>query len=376
MATNSISQNKSRGPSLDWIVTTNGVVTSAVSSQPWSGEANVHVSVVNWVKSPDGRVNPMLNGAPVCGITSALRTGSARPDPVQLPSNQGICFQGPIPAAMGFIIDESEANSLRSDPSAPYTDVVRRYLMGDDIASDPRQEPSRWIIDFGYRSLEEAFRYELALDIVRQRVRPQRLKNRDRGFRERWWQFGRPRGEMRSAIGSFSRYIGANRVGKRLLFVWVDAAWCPGDKVVAFAFDGWFHFGVLLSRTHCAWAWMLSSTLKADLNYTPTSAFETFPWPQPSEEQHSAIGDLAKRLVERRSEICLERQIGLTKLYNEVDEGAYRDLKELHVALDEAVAAAYGWPASVAHDPDESNRRLLELNRAIAAGEVEYRPFD
>jgi hypothetical protein len=80
-------------------------------------------------------------------------------------------------------------------------------------------------------------------------------------------------------------------------------------------------------------------------------------------------------MIARRSEICLERQIGLTTLYNEVDEGAYRDLKDLHGGLDEAVAAAYGWPASVAHDPAESNRRLLELNRAIAAGEVPYHPF-
>jgi hypothetical protein len=52
------------------------------------------------------------------------------------------------------------------------------------------------------------------------------------------------------------------------------------------------------------------------------------------------------------------------------------DLYELHRELDEAVAAAYGWPASAAHDPAESNRLLLELNRAIAAGEVEYDPFD
>ena len=81
----------------------------------------------------------------------------------------------------------------------------------------------------------------------------------------------------------------------------------------------------------------------------------------------------AGRLLDR---VSVERQIGLTKLYNEVDDGAYRDLKELHDALDEAVAAAYGWPASAAHHPAESNRLLLELNRAIAAGEAEYRPFD
>ena len=37
--------------------------------------------------------------------------------------------------------------------------------------------------------------------------------------------------------------------------------------------------------------------------------------------------------------------------------------------------AAYGWPVSAAHDPQESNRLLLVLNRAIAAGEIDYRPF-
>lgn len=88
------------------------------------------------------------------------------------------------------------------------------------------------------------------------------------------------------------------------------------------------------------------------------------------------MADVARVLIARRSEICLERQIGLTKLYNEVDDGAYRDLAEQHEALDEAVAAAYGWAASAAHDPHESNRLLLQLNRAIVAGEIEYRPFE
>lgn len=84
---------------------------------------------------------------------------------------------------------------------------------------------------------------------------------------------------------------------------------------------------------------------------------------------------MARRLIARRSEICLAGSIGLTKLYNQVDDGAWQDLRKLHVELDEAVAVAYGWPKSVAHDPEESNRRLLVLNRALAAGEIEYDPF-
>ena len=52
-----------------------------------------------------------------------------------------------------------------------------------------------------------------------------------------------------------------------------------------------------------------------------------------------------------------------------------RELRDLHVELDEAVVEAYGWPRSVAHDGAEVNRRLLELNRAINAGEIDYHPF-
>jgi len=377
VATNSISQNKSREPSLDWIVQSGSVITSAISSQPWVGEANVHVSIVNWVKSPTHPERASrLDGQEVDGITSALRPGVTRMSPVHLAANAGVCFQGSIPVGMGFIIPEREAAELLADPSADYSNVIRRYLMGDDVANDPAQEPTRWIIDFASRSLEDVAQWPRALAIVNERVRPLRLQNRDRGFREKWWLFGRPRGEMRRALAGLDRFISANRVGKRLYFIWGDRGWCPGDKVVVFKLADDASIGILSSSIHGAWAWALSSTLKADLNYTPTSAFETFPWPRSDEAAREEIAAWARDLIARRSDICLERQIGLTTLYNEVDDGAYDDLRDLHRRLDEAVAAAYGWPASAAHDPQESNRLLLELNRRIAAGEVEYSPFD
>ncbi len=376
VATNSISQNRSRGPSLDWIVSTGGVITEAISSRPWSGAAHVHVSIVNWVKLPSKKPTVVrLDGNAVAAISAALRPESERLAPARLNGNSGVSFQGVIPAGMGFVIGQEEAEKLLSDDHADYAAVVRRYLMGEDIAADPAQEPTRWIIDFANRPLEEARAWPRALKLVEEKVRPSRERNRDRGFRERWWQFGRARGEMRAAVSGLSRILVANRVGKRLFFAWAEPTWCPGDKVVVFRLDDDFSFGVLACSLHSAWAWALSSTLKADLNYTPTSAFETFPWPDPTAEQREAIAELARRLVARRREICAERQIGLTRLYNEVDDGAYRDLRELHSKLDEAVAAAYGWPRSAAHDPAESNRRLLELNRRIAAGEVDYRPF-
>jgi len=377
VGTNSVSQNKARSASLDYIVENGGVINAAVSTQVWPGEANVHVSIVNWIKNPPSRgQSVVLDGVEVPEIDASLRPRRVRLKPVSLGGNSGVAFQGVIPAGIGFIISAAEARDLLDDRSAEYEAVVRRYLMGDDVANDPSQAPTRWIIDFGVRPLEETERWPRALAIVRERVRPHRLENRDRGFRERWWQFGRPRREMRAAMEGLQRFPVANRVGKRLLFAWADQAWCPGDKVVVFHLSDDFAMGVLCSRSHSAWAWALSSTLKADLNYTPTTAVETFPWPHPvAPESREAVADACRALLARRGEICRERRIGLTKLYNQVDDGAWADLAQLHRELDEAVAAAYGWPKGIAQDATETSRRLLELNRAIAEGRVEYAPF-
>lgn len=72
--------------------------------------------------------------------------------------------------------------------------------------------------------------------------------------------------------------------------------------------------------------------------------------------------------------ICNERQIGVTHLYNLVDEGAFVPLSALHKALDVAVASCYGWPPAVARGHDELVRRLLDLNREISQGERDYDP--
>jgi len=135
--------------------------------------------------------------------------------------------------------------------------------------------------------------------------------------------------------------------------------------------------GILLSETHSAWAWARSSTLKGDLRYTSVAVFMTFPFPDPvTDAQRERVAEASRRLLARRTEICTAEQIGLTRLYNAVDEGAWADLKALHKVLDEAVADCYGWPRSVAQDAKELVRRLTDLNREITQGDRPYDPFD
>jgi hypothetical protein len=172
------------------------------------------------------------------------------------------------------------------------------------------------------------------------------------------------------------RWLSSLAFGKRLLLAWQDAWTCPSGKIYVFAFEDDFSMGVLTARAHSAWAWARGSTLKADLSYTPTSVFETFAWPDPtSTEERETVAETCRRLLARRTEICEQEQIGLTTLYNAMDEGAWADLKALHRELDVAVAACYGWPASVAQDDAELVRRLTDLNRQIATGGRSYDPF-
>ncbi len=111
----------------------------------------MHVSIVNWVEGTDDpRLRPFSTASTSRRSRSALRAGTDEAAPHHaLRENAGVAFQGPIPAGMGFIIDADEAAELLDEQSRDYADVVRRYLIGDDLVHDPAQAPTRWIIDFG-----------------------------------------------------------------------------------------------------------------------------------------------------------------------------------------------------------------------------------
>jgi hypothetical protein len=369
VGTNSISQNRARGASLNYIVEKGGVITDAVSRQKWPGEAIVNVSIVDWIQQPSEPVEHFtLDGEPVGGINTRLRESKLPIEEYEpLKENQGRSFQGPIPAG-NFYLEPDEARQLLAGPDTDYSKVVRPYLIGDDITEEPEQKPRRFIIDFGMQTLEQAMRYPQALDLVRERVKPTRDENNREAYRRYWWRFAEPRPKMRDSIKPLSRYIAGNRIGKRFLFCWADLTVCPSDLTIVFAFDDDYSIGILNSSIHRAWARSESSTLRVDLRYTPTSCFETFPWPQPADRERDKIGEISKGLIDRRQEVCLEKEIGLTVLYNQIDDGAWSEIADLHRQLDEAVARAYGWGSAVAHNPLDIKARLAELHASIIEG--------
>lgn len=377
VGTNSIAQNQGRGAGLNYVVEQGGVITDAVSRHDWPGDAVVNVSIVNWIQyHPEISADFFLDGEAAVGINSRLQESTIPVEEYEpLPANAGNAFQGPIPAG-DFYLDFDEVNHLlRKEPEAEGA-VIRPFLVGRDIAEDPAQGPSRMIIDFGHMSLEEAMEYPECLAHVDEHVKPQRQKTRRKANRENWWRFAEPRRGMRVALVPLARYVGGTATGKRFLFAWVDSEVCPSNAMNVFAFEDDYSMGILCSSTHLAWAYAEGSTLEDRPRYTPTSCFETFPWPSPSKTQRDEIGRLSREMIELRSKICLEEQIGLTNLYNQMDEGAWQDLRKAHEVLDKAVAKAYSWPAMVAGDPVETRARLAEIHARAIADPDSYRPFD
>lgn len=378
VGTNSVSQNRGRAESLAYIAANGGVITNAVSTQDWPGEANVDVSLVNWIRDPKCPPSTFSLDGNVLSepITPSLRPFSRSVDrAVDLAANRSHAFIGPVINGSGFLLSEDHATALLEE-EGDWRNVIRPYLVGDDILGRADHGPSRWVIDFGFRSLEECEKdYSEAVAVVRKEVKPDRDKNRDKHYRTYWWQFARPIKEMREELGGLGRYVAAPAQGKRILYTWQEPWTCPSNLTIVFAFDDDYAMGMLTSRAHATWTLARCSTLEDRLRYTPTTVFMSFPWPDRSPKSEAAVSLASSALIDRRDRLCIERKVGLTKLYNEMDEGAHRELRDLHRNLDRAVADAYGWPRRVADDDDEIVRRLLKRNLAIGSGAISYAPF-
>jgi hypothetical protein len=217
-----------------------------------------------------------------------------------------------------------------------------------------------------------ATRFPLALDILRQRVLPERQNDPEQ--MKRWWQFWNTRMGIRKAVKDMPRFAICGLTGKRLLLSWAEPNWRPSHACGVFAFDDDYSFGVCTSKLHELWARANGSTLKGDLRYTPSTVFETFPFPKPSESQRARISAAAQSIIPFRRVACDSIGAGLTKVYNLMDDGGFVELKAAHRELDLAVADAYGWNATLLDNPAELLDALFDLNAKYAV-DPNYAPF-
>lgn len=412
VATNSIRGGANRAV-LDAIVADTNIF-EAWSDEPWINEgAAVRVSLIGFGPFFGVDRSNRLNGAEVGRIHADLTADAgidlSRVAPL---AENALAWAYGSQEKGNFAVSTETALALLPAPNPngkPNSDVIRRSVNARQIA---QRRESTWVVDFGLDMPDsDASLYEKPFAIVQEQVAPARLAGNDKGQAKRWWLHARPSPKYRAALKSLPRVIVSPCVSKHRLFVFLSPNELAdhGLAVIARADDA--TFGILHSRFHELWSLRLCTWLGVgnDPRYTPTTTFETFPFPAgmtprdtaPKAGQASApcmAGDIlaeniaaaARRLNELREawlnppewvdwvitpeeekasfphrpvakpghEADLKKRT-LTNLYNA--RPAWLDLA--HKALDKAVAAAYGWPDYTPETPDEEIlRRLLALN--------------
>jgi type II restriction/modification system DNA methylase subunit YeeA len=350
-----------------------GSIFWAQSDRDWILDgATVHVSMIGF---DDGiETTRLLDDQPVASINADLTATVDMTQAKELAENQGIAFRGNQKGGP-FDIPEELAHKMLQAPINPNGQsnerVVRPWVNGVDIT---RQSRRMWLIDFGTNmTLEEAALYELPFEYVKAHVYPVRKDNNRKAYRERWWIHAEARPSMRAAIAPLTRYIVTPHVSKHRIFVWLNGQVIPDHELVVFARKDDYFFGVLHSKFHELWARGTGTQLReveSGFRYTPTTTFETFPFPWPPgrepkrDPRVKAIAQAARELVQQRdawlnpsgaTEAELKKRT-LTNLYNQ--RPTWLDLA--HRKLDEAVFDAYGQPHDIGDE--EILARLLALN--------------
>ncbi|MDM3853378.1 MAG: hypothetical protein PT120_00230 [Aphanizomenon gracile PMC649.10] len=406
IATNTISQGDTREVGLDQLIE-DCTIYRAVPSRTWPGIASLEVAYV-WLRKGSWNGDFILDEKPVNGITAFLTNpGKISGNPYQLAANRDKSFQGSIVLGMGFVLTPEEAQTL-IEKDAKNKDVLFPYLNGEDLNTNPDQSPSRWVINFKDWPLDAehddpknpkgkpyASDYPDCLAIIEEKVKPERTRLNEKGefalrkpLPQKWWIYADKRPALYSAIAKMERVLVIPETTKFYNFSFIPSNIVFSHATRVLTFVNVQDFSLLNSTLHIIWADLYSSTLETRLKYITSDCFETFPFPTST----ANLEEIGEKYYTHRQKIMLTRQEGLTKTYNRFhnpDETNpdIEQLRTLHIEMDNAVAAAYGWEdIELDHDFHETKQgirfticenarreildRLLQLNHQRYAEEV------
>jgi hypothetical protein len=322
------------------------IIRAGRSPHPWpTASANLQI-VETWAtRTPLAqRTTYWLDGEAVPAIGPDLQPyGRIRERPQRLRENEDKCFHGSEIMGLGFTLTEERKDKLIA--RHPRNDeVIQSYVIGKDLNQRPDCSGSRWVINFRDWPLERAEEYPDCIDIVRQLVKPERDRKKDKYVREYWWRFKRHTPELYEAIEGLDRVLALSLVSNAVMPVRVPTGQVFAHKCAVFALNDFASQAVLSSSAHLIWTIRYTSTLETRINYSPSDVFLTLPRPTRTAE----LQELGEELDRVRRELMLGRWWGLTRTYNHVHDPDYHDpavrnVRDIHVAIDEAVMRAYGW---------------------------------
>ena len=192
--TNSIVDGDNRRDGLEQIIATGAQINMAMRGIKWPGTANLVVSLLALHKG-EWNGPRMLDNQPVEMINTFFEEGESLGAPNSILENHDRVFQGSIFLGDGFLLSHEEANRLCAS-DARNAEVIMPVINGKELNNEPDQAPGRSIINFRDWSLERAQEFTRLFSIVVEKVKPDRETQKDKGGREFWWRFLRPRIEM------------------------------------------------------------------------------------------------------------------------------------------------------------------------------------
>ena len=346
-------------------------VVWAIADHPWnegSDDARVRVAMTVITRDPPSatlvRVNSnrdVVETRRVARINADLsaHVDVAAATRAALLANEGLSAAGYKLHGPGFVVQSSEAGRLlAADPELAA--ILKPYRNGKDFTTRPRRA---YLVDFGLMIEEDARRFPVLYDIVRDRVKPGRDANSRALYAKLWWRFGEARRDLRAASRGLGRYIATPETAKHRLFEFFSGNVAPDNSLIAIAVDDAFVLGVLSSAIHATWALAAGSRLGVDgtPRYNKGPCFEAFPFPDPEVSLRARIARVAEQLdAHRKAALTRGEKIGMTLMYNVIDRlrsgealtkaerevhelAACGTLRDLHDELDRLVAEAYGW---------------------------------
>jgi type I restriction-modification system DNA methylase subunit len=425
ITTKSVAEGSTRLGSLKEIQSRKGSINFAIKSMKWPGEASVDISLITINKGRNS-IRANLDGSMVDNISSLLDNQDSDVEPKKLDSNLSSCFQGAIPLGEGFLLTESERRDLIKTHSKS-EEVIQPFLNGKDINNDPLQHYSRYVINFRDFPLNKSWDisnndpiqgapyasdFYACLKRIEQMVKPEREKNKRKIRREIWWQFAEKASLLHNSISDKSSVMVQAQTSKDLCPIMVDTE----NKVfsmmcIVFISSDFSNLSLLNSSIHHAWAWKYCSKNSISLRYTPSTAYDTFPFPIENDQNQVSLRLIGEHYETCRKSLMKMLNLGLTKTYNQfhnvnlvriidpLDSKLFEKkhgketrnlynhleikrkggityeeavplifkLRELHKEMDEAVLAAYGW-----HEDSEKWGKAIRLRHDFY--EVDYLP--
>lgn len=372
-------------PDHPWVDSADGAAVRVAMTVGAPERKRGEVSLVVSEEVGDTRETPVVRYSKAEGtLDASLTAGTSLSKVSDLQANTGLSFMGVIPVGLGFRLESPDVARLRLSPKR-FPPVVRRYKNGRDLVDG---SPDRLIIDFHGWNLADASReYPALVQVLLEKVKPERENCQRRPHRERWWVFGESRGEMREALSAIPRYVVTVETAKHRWFAFLDSAVLPDQKLRVVASDDSFVMAALSARPHVVFAAAAGGRMGVgnDLVYNGTRCFNPFPFPAATKLQKARIRALGEQLdAHRKARQAEHPDLTITEMYNVLeklrsgealspkerkihDDGLVSVLRQIHDDLDVAVFDAYGWPKSLTDE--EILERLVALNAERAEEE-------